>query len=168
MQKFLPIENIVYRTKLTEEQVVTKLAESIEAEKSFGFGAYRTTYSKPYIGTIRGNSFEIKRVINYQNSFLPTISGKIQKDGIWTKIYVTMKPEIIVITFMAIWFGCVGLGCIGAIYYAITTADEFSPFFLIPFAMLLFGVILLFGAPKIESSKSKKDLQNILEAEIIE
>lgn len=164
MSKYLPIENIIYKSKLSTEQTIQKLNENIEAEKSFGFGAHNFTYSKPYIGKIIGNSFEIKRAISYRNSFLPQIKGEIYSDFDGTKIKVNMKPHSFVLVFMTIWFGGVFIGCIATTFALFT--KEFTPFFLIPFGMLIFGIALLYGAFKTESSTSKKDLMKILEAEI--
>jgi hypothetical protein len=164
MSKFLPIENIVYKTKHSKEQTIQKLSENIEAEKSFGFGVNSYTYSKPYIGRVIGSNFEIKRAISYRNSFLPQIKGEVYSEFDGTKIKVNMKPHIFVLVFMTIWFGGVFIGCVATIFALFT--QEFTPFFLIPFGMLLFGIALLYGAFKTESSTSKKDLIRILEAEI--
>ena len=164
MSQYLPIENIIYKTKLSKEQTIQKLADNIEAEKSFGFGAHNYTYSKPYIGQIFGNTFEIKRAINYRNSFLPQIKGEVYSEFDGTKIKVKMKPHSFVLVFMTIWFGGVFIGCVATTFALFT--QNFSPFFLIPFGMLIFGIVLLLGAFKTESKKSKKDLVQILEAEI--
>ena len=165
LNKFLPVENLVYKTKLSKEQAIAKLAENIEAKKAFGLSAFNYSYSKPYIGKISGNIFEIERVIQYRNSFLPTIKGEVFSDYEGTKINVHMKPQSFVFVFMLVWVGGVTLGCIVAIIASLT--QKFSPFFLIPFAMLLFGVGLFYGAFKSESSTSKKDLKRICEAEIV-
>ncbi len=164
MSKFLPFENIIYKTKLSKEQTIQKLTDNIDAEKSFGFGAHNYTYSKPYIGRITGNTFEIKRAINYRNSFLPQIKGEVYSEFDGTRIKVSMKPHTFVLVFMTIWFGGVFIGCLVTTFALFT--QNFSPFFLIPFGMLLFGIALLYGAFKTESTTSKKDLTRILEAEI--
>lgn len=164
MSKFLPIENIVYITKLSKEQTIQKLTENIEAEKSFGFGANNYTYSKPYIGRVTGGNFEIKRAISYRNSFLPQIKGEVYSEFDGTKIKVNMKPQAFVLVFMTIWFGGVIIGCIATTFALFT--QEFTPALLIPFGMLLFGFALLYGAFKTESSISKNDLMRIFEAEI--
>jgi len=164
MSHFLPFENIILTTKLSKEQTFIRLTDNIEAEKSFGFGSHNTTYSKPYIGQIIGDNFEIKRAISYRNSFLPQIKGKVYSEFDGTKIKVNMKPQDFVLVFMTIWFGGVFIGCVATIFALFT--QEFTPFFLIPFGMLLFGIALLYGAFKTESSTSKKDLTRIFEAKI--
>lgn len=164
MNKYLPFENIIYKTKLSKEQTIQKLAENIEAKKSFGFGAYNYTYSTPYIGSITGNTFEIQRAISYRNSFLPQIKGEVYSEFDGTRVKVSMKPHPFVLVFMTIWFSGVIIGCFATTFALFT--QNFSPFFLIPYGMLLFGIALLYGAFKTESAISKKDLTRILEAEV--
>lgn len=166
MKKVLPFEKHYLRTRLSKEQVIERLQESIEPEKSFGFGSFNFSYTKPYVGKIYGDTFEIKRAINYRNSFLPLIKGVVNSEIGRTKINITLKPHDFVIAFMTIWFGGVTIGCVATTYVMLT--DDFNPFLVIPFAMLLFGIALVVGAFKTESSKSKKDLLTLLEAEIVE
>lgn len=164
MNQFLPIENILYKTRLSKEEAIKRLSDNVEKQQSFGLAAHKHSYSKPYIGNVYGNSFEIKRAINYKNSFLPNIKGEIFSDYEGTKIRVTMKPESFVFVFMAIWFGGVAIGCVVTTFALFSQA--FSPFFLIPYGMLVFGIVLLFGAFKTETKTSRTDLQRILEAEV--
>ena len=62
--KYLPVENIVYKTKLKEDEVITRLSDSIEPEKFFRLRIFVSSSSKPYEGKITSNTFEIKRIIN--------------------------------------------------------------------------------------------------------
>lgn len=164
MSKYLPFENIIYKTKLSNEQAIQKLNDNIEAERRFGFSAPSYTYSKPYIGQITGNKFKIKRVINYRNSFLPQIKGEVYSEFDGTKIKVNMSLHKFILVFTSIWLGIVFIGCSFTIYVLFTKA--FAPFILIPLGLLVFGVALLFNAFKTESAKSRKDLMRIFEAEI--
>jgi hypothetical protein len=166
MSKYLPIENIIYRTKLSKEEVIRRLTDNIEAVELYSFGVRNPTYSKPYFGKIGSNNFQIIRAIKYRNSFLPEIKGEIYSEFDGTKIKVNMKPHSLVLVIMAFWLGGVFIGCIVTTYAMFTT--EFTPFHLIPFGMLIFGIALVFSGFKTESSASKKDLLRILEAEIEE
>ncbi len=78
-----------------------------------------------------------------------------------------MRLHIFVIVFLCFWCGSVGLGCIAILTKSFGNS-EFNPATLIPFGMLLFAYGLTMGAFKFESNKSKKDLQRIFEADIIE
>jgi hypothetical protein len=165
MSKFLPIENLTYKSRLSKEDVLKNLSDNIENEKSFRFGVYNQAYSKPYIGKIVGNTFEIKRAITYRNSFLPIIRGEVSADYVGTKILVKMKPHTFVIFFMSIWLGGISIGCLATLYALFS--QKFDPSLLIPFGMLFFGIALFYGAFKSESKTSIEDLKRILEAEIV-
>jgi hypothetical protein len=171
IKKILPFEKLVYRSTLTKEELLAHLQNEIEAEKSFGFGANQFSYSKPYIGKIYNNTFEIKRAINYRNSFLPLIKGEVKDDVNGSKINVNMKLIEIVKVFMIIWLGGVLVGCLVTSYSLIFKNglnSEGGMFMFIPFFMLIFGMVLVSFGFKAESRKSIKDLEEILKAKIIE
>lgn len=170
-KKLLPFEKLVYQSSLSKEQLITHLQNEIEAEKSFGFGAQNNSYSKPYIGKIYLNRFEIKKVVSYRNSFLPVIKGEIREGLSGSKITIKMGLADFVKVFMIIWFAAVSLGCIGVLYSLIftdTISSDAGFFTFIPFAMLLFGIVMVSFGFKTESQKSIKDLEEILKAKVIE
>lgn len=165
--KFLPTENIIYKTKLKEDEIIKRLSDLIEPEKTFRFGIFGNNSTKPYQGQINGKTFDIKRIINYRNSFLPTINGTIEKTYDGVHIKVKMRLHILVIVFLCFWCSGVLLACIFISVQSMADS-EFNPESIIPFGMLLFVYGLTMGAFKAESKKSKKDLQNIFEAEMVE
>ncbi|NRS87568.1 hypothetical protein HNQ02_000475 [Flavobacterium sp. 7E] len=171
IKKLLPFEKLVYHSSLTKEELLIHLQNEIEAEKSFGFGANNYSYSKPYIGKIDNNSFEIKRAINYRNSFLPKINGEIHNDSSGSRINVTMNVVVMVKVFMLIWLSVVIVGCLVTTYIIIFNNglnSEGGFFMLIPYFMLLIGVIMISFGFKIESKKSIKDLEEMLKAKLID
>lgn len=165
--KFLPTENITYKSRLNEEEIVKRLSDFIEPEKTFRFGVFSKSSTKSYEGQIYGSNFEIKRIIGYRNSFLPRINGSIEKNFDGTTIKVKMRLHILVIVFLCIWCGGVGIACIASLSLTFGIV-KFDPMSLIPFGMLIFVYLLTMGGFKFESSKAKQDLQGIFEAEIIE
>ncbi|MBF4466213.1 hypothetical protein [Flavobacterium sp. LC2016-12] len=171
IKKLLPFEKLVYHSTLSKEELINHLQNEIEPEKSFGFGAHRTSYSKPYIGKIYAARFEIKKAINYRNSFLPIIKGDIKNDINGSKININMGLPDFIKAFMILWLGGVSVACIGGIYslfFADAINSETGPFIFIPFAMLLFGIAMVSFGFKTESQKSIKDLEEILQAKVIE
>ncbi len=162
--KFLPIESIVYKAQLTEEEITRRLEDSIETERVFRSGLES---AQPYKGQIIGNRFEISKIIGYKNSFLPVIKGKIEGDYNRTTITVKMRPRMAVLVFLFIWCSGVGIACIVSLIQ-VFNGSGFNPVIFIPFGMLAFAYLLTMGAFKFESSKSKQDLAAIFEAEIIE
>lgn len=171
LRKYLPFEELLYHSNLTKDELLKQLQNEIEAEKSFGFGANNYSYGKPYIGKIQNNSFEIKRAINYRNSFLPVIKGSIKDDLSGSKIDIKMNLTDLVKIFMIIWLGGVFLACLGVTYTLIFN-DSFNSeagfFMFIPYLMLLGGIGLVVFGFKAESRKSVKDLERILQAKLIE
>lgn len=165
--KFLPTENLRYWTELKEDEVKKRLADLIEPEKIFRFNLLSSSSKKPYEGQINGNTFTMKRIINYRNSFLPRIDGTVRKDEEGTTINVSMQLPVMVIVFLCIWCGGVSFACLAFLLQAFSDS-AFSPAPLIPFGMLIFCYALTMGGFKYESSKSKKHLQKILEAEMAE
>jgi len=164
--KFLPTENITYKTKLKEEQIMGRLSDLIEPEKTFRFGIFSSGSTKSYEGQINAGTFDIKRIIGYRNSFLPRINGIIEKDYDGINIKVKMRLPVFVIVFLCFWCGGVGLACIVILTQSFGNS-EFNPATLIPFGMLLFVYGLTMVAFKFESNKSKRDFQRIFEADII-
>ena len=164
MSNYLPFENILYRTQLSQVKAIERLADKVEKEKSFRIGFYNNNYTKPYYGTIYGSKFEINRALSYRNSFSPIIKGEIFTHYEGTRIKVSMKPHVHVLVFMTIWFGAVFIACFATI--AVMFTQGFNVYFLIPFAMLLFGVAFLLGGFKTESKRSRNDLKEIFQAEI--
>lgn len=165
--KFLPTENITYKTRLKEDEIIKRLSDFIEPEKTFWFGMFNRSSTKSYEGQIKGQRFNIKRIIKYRNSFLPRINGVIERDFDGLTIKVKMRLHIFVIVFLCIWCGGVGLGCIALLKQALNNSD-INLATLIPFGMLMFAYLLTMGGFKFESNKSKRDLQTIFEAEIID
>lgn len=164
---FLPTENITYKTALKEDEIIRRLSDSVEPEKTVRFSIFSSSSTKSYVGQINGQIFNIKRIIGYRNSFLPRINGIIERDFNGTTIKVRMRLHSLVIVFLCIWCGVVGLGCIAFLTQVISNS-EFNPATIIPFGMLIFVYALTMGGFKYESNKSKKDFQIIFEADIIE
>ncbi len=160
--KFLPYENITYRTKLPGYEVIKRLSENIEPREFFFFGFNHDR--KTYQGNIEHNGFNISRVTVFRrNSFNPIIKGKLHEDNTGTTIEVKMRLHIFVGLFMIFWFSGVFIGILAAITIA---ASEPIPFILIPFVMLIFGYVLTVGSFKYESIRAKKHLAELFETEI--
>jgi hypothetical protein len=163
--KYLPFENIMYRTRLDPDEVKRRLSEVIEPERTPSLKELflgRRNH-KPYQGRIVHNSFQMVRIIGYRNSFLPRIKGSIEKDFSGTKVKVKMRLHPFVGVVMLIWLTVVAV--LGVVFLA---SEGGNLSLLFPFGMLLFGYALMTGSFKYESIKSKRHLAELFEAQMEE
>jgi hypothetical protein len=171
LSKYLPFEQYTIITSLHPEIIAGRLIEILAPKKNNFFFNFNRDTTRPYEGYFAHDMFEINRIINYRNSFLPIITGKISKTGSQTRIDIKMKLHSLVIVFMTIWLGAVGLICVamlfGSIFFNKVRHTGFSPAILIPFAMFLFGYLLTFLAFKYETNISKKYLENLFEGYVM-
>jgi hypothetical protein len=165
--KYLPTENITFKTELTEKEIINRLSDLIQPAKTFRFGIFSPSSSKSYEGLINGQTFDIKRIISYRNSFLPRINGIIERDVDGSRIKVKMRLHTFVTVFLCIWCGGAGFACVAFLSQAFRNS-KFNPGALIPLGMLIFVYGLVMAGFKYESSKSKQYLRSIFEADVIE
>ena len=169
LKKFIPFEKYTLSSKLSIEELQKRLNENVGPKRQLRFGLLPKIYTKPYEGTIIENTFSINRTINYKNSFLPIIKGTFSKYPGQTQIEIKAKLHPFVLVFISVWLGIVGIVCvgmllIGALKFNEIVKEGFSPMALIPFAMFLFGYLLVLLSFKYESKKSKQFLLSLLEA----
>ncbi len=164
---FLPTETLTFKTKLKQDEIISRLSQSVEPEKLIRSGLFGSANTKPYEGKITGYTFSIKRIIKYRNSFLPRILGSVEQDIQGTSIKVKMRLQIFVIVFLIVW--CSG-AFIGLFFIAknVVISKQFDPWLFMPIGILLLVYILALAAFKYESGKSKNDLTTLFEAEMQE
>jgi|GEM_PF-405486 len=165
----LPFEKYVLATDLSVEEVLKRLTGCMQSESNYSWSSFRRIYTKPYRGAVSGLTFRMIRNINYRNSFLPVIRGRVTSLSGPTEVLITMRPSAFVLVFMAFWLGMTGLVCIGIIVAGIAQSRQilhngFSPAFIIPFVMFAFGSGLTLFAFKSESNESKGFLADLLKA----
>jgi hypothetical protein len=160
--KFLPTEyNITYKTRLKEEEIIRRLSDYVEPENTFRwYFSYRrmiftSDSTKSYVGQINGQTFYIKRInaskYSRQDPFAwLRISGIIEKDFDELKIKVKMRLPLVSVPV----FG----GIMLMIFFLCFSR----------FVWIIFGYTLIMVSFNYEINKSKKDLQTIFEADIIE
>ncbi len=163
---YLPRENLVFKTKLSQDEVTARISSITEPDRFYRSKLFGPVADKPYEGSVLNNTFEIKRIIRSKNSFKPVIRGTISKEWDGTNVHITMRIHMLVRVFLAVWCGFVGLISLALLVPTIGSGQV--PVFtgLIPIGVLLFVHALSLFAFKAESNKSKKMLQELLEAEV--
>ena len=156
IKKILPFERLIYTSTLQSEELIQHLKNEINGNA--------------YTGKIYQNKFEIKRNINYRNSFLPVIKGEVTGGINGAKVIVKMDLIIFVKIFMCIWLGGVSIAFFAALYTLIYNNESGEipvGVIFIPLFMLVVGITLVVACFKYESRKSILDLEKILNAKII-
>lgn len=157
----LPLEKFTIYTSLAPDLVCEQLLQVVEPRKTFRWN--RRHPDKPYEGEIGEHSFQIIRIINYRNSFLPLIKGRITPSEMGSKIEVEMSLQPFVFVFMLVWLGMVGQ--FGVIFLISSIAEgKFEPAALIPVGMFMFGCLLPLIGFKPEAARSKQFLEQLLES----
>ncbi|WPV63976.1 hypothetical protein [Chitinophaga sp. LS1] len=169
IKSLLPYDRYTLTTRLNEGEVRRRLEANVAPpKKPFSllvqrYGLKKNTTDKPYVGVVVGPHFEIVRVINYKNSFLPVTKGEMSNFLGQTEIKVKSSPHLAVMIFSGVWLFMVLVGCVAVLGASIN--DGFEPVMLIPFGMFVFGCLLFTIPYKLEAKKTKRFLAELLEAE---
>ncbi|MNK00370.1 hypothetical protein D3C87_181540 [compost metagenome] len=168
---FLPVENYTIRTKLSEEEIIGNLKEithnSGRRSKSslFGLGtAFVQKSGSRYEGTIESGSFKISRVISYRNSFLPVIKGSVSSFMNQREITISMRLNLFVKLFMSLWL-IITCSISAFVLYQVYSGEKTMDGKLVPFIMAGSGYLGMMLGFKMESMRSKKELNQLFEAE---
>lgn len=167
--KFLPYEEITYYSQLKSGDVLYRISDNLEPERTFRFkGLFFTGSSKPYEGWVDDNgTFKLKRIIGYKNSFLPVIEGSVKPEYFGSKIKLKLRLDKFVMVFVIVWMTAVGIASIATII-GFLNDPSIDRMAFIPIGMFVFGYALTMLAFKFESAKSKRDLVELLQLEIEE
>lgn len=158
----LPYENLTLTTELTADEARERLSEVIDSPKMFrAYWIFAPPPPKPYQGTIAGNKFRIRRIINYRNGFLTVIEGNICPDLMGCHIAIKIKLNSIVILFLLLWVGiCLptGLMSLLEIFKYKTIAPSKC---LVQVVMGIVGYVICMIAFKIQARIAKKFLYRV-------
>ncbi|WP_375560021.1 hypothetical protein ACE193_20230 [Bernardetia sp. OM2101] len=168
--KYLPYENLTYKTHLSKDEIIKRLSEEIQPshwllKRRFSFnGKY-----KSYEGLINEDSFKISRVIiDYQNSFAPQIKGKIEEvndshNSKKTLIHIKMRLYPLIVIFFGVFM------TLGGLIFMTIFAREIQnpsisnlPFFVSPLLIIIF-LVAVCRAFHSEANKSKEFFEKIFE-----
>jgi hypothetical protein len=134
-----PIHLFDVQTALTADEVV-KILQANCGPRTWKWPFEANT--KYFSGDITDNDFQLRRIISYKNSYLPEITGAILPGAKGIRVSITMKLNKYVVLFMAIWLSMVALFEIAAATSIIVGGKRDLPLVLIPFGLLIFGLLL--------------------------
>lgn len=117
-------------------------------------------YGKFFYGKVLDDSFQIQRRVDFRNEFLAVIIGKISESENGSTIDIMLRLGSLLKGFLIFWFAVVSSMCV--VFPVIMIGYGFTPFFLIPYGMLIFGILLVSISWKKEIKIVIKKLDELL------
>ena len=157
----VPFERVTLHTELRADEVYRRLAAAV------GPGRWFTdpwpAHGKPYQGGVTPTEFKIARAINYRNSFLPMVIGRIRSNAVGSVVEVVLRPHLFVAAFMTTWLTATAVAAISTMWEALSN-DQNRPaavMALLPAGLFVFGYTLMQTAFLAESKKAKRFLEEL-------
>ncbi len=164
--KYLPLENITYKTKLSSAEILKRLNEVTEPRKALRvIWFYGNSVQKVFEGKIKSDTFEISRILNIRNSLRPTIKGRLEEKLSETYILVNMNLGFGILFYKFPWL-FLSIFCCIWISISLLNGGEFNIVNSIPFLAMVFFYTSITGGFKYESLNSKHYLAKLFEASI--
>ena len=156
--KFLPFENITYKTTLSVNEVVDKLKGQTEAQR---FAMTKRRSNKRFRGIIHSDSFSIVHNSSLKNSFNPMIEGKIMEGPKGANVHIKMHLNALTLVFIA-FFATIALFVLGITTYQSIKSQEFDNLLFFPIGLLVALYLITMMGFKLESYSVKKYLERLL------
>ncbi len=137
----LPYQRVSLRTQAPADVVLQRMAAEVEPRRWLRSSFSKTPHRR-FEGEITGDRFRLRRIIGYRNSFLPTVAGRVQSDGLATLLEATLTLHPLVAVFMLVWLGGVGTAALSMLPH-LATPGEHSLVGLVPAGMFVFGYLLM-------------------------
>ena len=156
--KFLPYDKFEIESEMTQEEIISKLSSIVGPKKFFPSSSDKYLFE----GNISTKGFEISRITNYKNSFLPLINGKFFFESYGTKIILKLTPNPLGTAFAGgacVWCSLIFLLSLEKI---ITGEHQISFITLIPIFMIVYAWGLVMLGFCFEAKKQKKMLIGLL------
>jgi len=160
--KLLPYEKLVYTSDLAVPEIMHRLQLQTEPLQLIRINLFTKPSGKKFEGKVMKNSFKIQRIINYRNSFLPIINGKVESDILGSTINLVMQLNMFVKVFLIIWLSFAFIGLFSAISFS-PQKEVILPALAISLGIILFLYVLTTWAFRYEVKKAKLILEDLLE-----
>lgn len=151
--KFLPYHRFEIESPLSRHAALEAIAAHAEPEKWFRWRWPSSGNDDRFEGEVRDDSFHLRRIIGYRNSFLPVIDGRVDTGVRGARITIAMRPFVIVFAFGGLW-------ALGVLAFLISLPD----FWWAALLMLGFLYLMVMGGFWFEAAKQERTLRRIFQA----
>ncbi|MBD2453800.1 hypothetical protein H6G80_06885 [Nostoc sp. FACHB-87] len=156
--KILPYDSFTVTAPEPLPIVVQRLSANIEPRQAFRFSRQHTLYQ----GTISDDGFQIMRIINYRNLFLPMIRGRFEAQPRQTLVHIQISVNNVVMAFLGLWLF---IWC--NTVSPITFTDETPHFVAALFVAMPILIVLIFWiAFWSEANRSRAELTKIIQGQV--
>ncbi len=163
-----PYQRAALYSPLSPQEVFHRLDGEVRPRRTFAermtelFRQPAVDSSKSYEGDLQPDRFKISRIISYQNSFQPFITGRVTPEGPGSLVSLTLAMHPAVYLFGVIWFSMVLL-VLAAGLLAFWDGSASTGDLGIPLAMFLFGFVLFNAGFWFETRRSLRFFKELLE-----
>jgi len=163
--QLLPRDTFTIQSHKSLPEVIERLKEHIEAPKAIRW--HFSHNHAPYEGTISSSGFEIRRIIDYRNSFLPNIRGRFDSSSAGTRIRITMGLHPFVTAFLIFW---------NSVWYSVSIphfvfgalSGDIDTFIAMQFVVLPIVLLFVFWCWFwYEAHRSRQELEQLLLGEVL-
>ncbi|HET6227309.1 MAG TPA: hypothetical protein VFF27_13580 [Bacteroidia bacterium] len=162
-KKLCPVVNCTFITNHSVAHMLTILKKNIDTKQEVRKPALFSKPAKPFSGKMDKDQFTITRIVSYNQTFVPIISGNVLSKNNKTVVEVTMRLQSPVAAFIRFWIIAVVILCTASIVF-LCYNGVYEVRDLTPFLLLFVGSLAFFLPFKFEVTKAKKILAELLNA----
>lgn len=165
--KWLPFKKVNLRTKLSMDVMRCQFVQMVEPEQFMRMNFFGLGFKKPYEGYLSNNSFSMRRLIWYRNSFQPRIIGVFEQEKYDILIRLNMRLQIFVMVFLLIFLFFALIFTLSVVITAVMQ-QRFHPSMLIGFLIFIFVYLAMILSFRYETRRTIRDFEKFFNAKIIE
>lgn len=157
--ELIPYQRLTITTDLPKDEVVRRFRDRVGPTKRENFVRVDKNV---FSGRLGNDKFELTLIKDYRNSWTPEVTGTITGKDNGTELAVTLKSNIFVIVFTAV-FICIGLTML---IYEIVDFSGFDDFDWMTLLFIIFPYGLCWFGFNLDADKSIDGLVKITKGEI--
>lgn len=157
--KLLPHDAFTVVTADPPPIVLRRLTAIIEPVQLLRFSKNHALYQ----GSISAEGFQISRIIDYRNSFLPVISGRFERQLHGTAVHIQMSLHPFVMAFLPFWY----LFWYGAIIPVTLTGAMPNRIIAVFFGMPVLALVFFYVAFWSEAKSNRRELTQIIQGDTV-
>jgi hypothetical protein len=157
----IPFDRVTLVAPATAEDILQRLRASVGQATLNVFAAKVT---KPFLGKVGADGFRIRRNINYRNSWMPVLVGRITQEGANAVIRVRLRLVTFVLVFTSFWIVMATFGALAITWRSFSATDPSRWISLLILVFPAFGYALCMGGFLYERKRSLKELKELLQA----